>query len=264
MVPAPSTGEADPDRSRYLGVMKLNARNVILIIVALALATLFVRLGLWQLSRRAERATVNAARESRGSQATLDWTAVGSVPRDTSGAMWRTVRVAGRYDREHEIVLRGRSFEGRPGVEVLTPLMVGDAAILVLRGWLPAADGLRPDLAAGWPSEWGDATRVEVVGTLIPPTPGRAVNPLSLEYGGREHLVIVGPDLDIIAERLPYALLPYIVRLDRDNREAAVLEQPPDVEPNLGNHFSYAVQWFAFAAISIVGTGILLRKEGRG
>jgi cytochrome oxidase assembly protein ShyY1 len=148
-------------------------------------------------------------------------------------------------------------------VEVLTPLMVGDAAILVLRGWLPAADGLRPDLAAGWPSWWRDATRVEAGGTLIPSTPGKAGQPLSLESGGREHLVIAGADLDIIAERLPYDLLPHIVRLDRDNRDAAVLEQPPDVEPDLGSHFSYAVQWFAFAAISIVGTGILVRKEGR-
>ncbi|MFV1987511.1 MAG: SURF1 family protein, partial [Gemmatimonadota bacterium] len=234
-----------------------------LIIVAGALALLFVRLGLWQLSRRAERATVNAARLSRGAEATLDWTSSGSVPRDTTGVTWRTVRVAGRYDREHEIVLRGRSFEGRPGVEVLTPLMVGDAAILVLRGWLPAADGLRPDLAAGWPAAWPDSARVEVRGTLIPPATGKAGQPLSLESRGREHLVVAGADLAVIAERLPYELLPHVVRLDRDAQGAAVLEQPPRAELTLGNHFSYAVQWFAFAAISLVGTAILVRMEGR-
>jgi cytochrome oxidase assembly protein ShyY1 len=135
--------------------------------------------------------------------------------------------------------------------------------VLVVRGWLPAADGLRPDLASGWPADWQDRTEVRVEGTLIPPATGKAGQPLSVESRGREHLVIAGVDVAVIADRLPYPVLPHVIRLGRGARDAAVLEQPPEVAPNLGNHFTYAIQWFAFAVISLVGTGILIRKDGR-
>ena len=239
--------------------MNLTGRNVVLVLVAVALAALFVRLGFWQLSRRAERAAVNETRAERADAPELDWTA-GHVPRDTTGVVWRRVSVRGRYDREREIVLRGRTFEGRPGVEVLTPLDVGDAAVLVIRGWLPASDALRADLSTAWPAGWADTTTVRVSGVAVPPATGRAGQPLTVESGGREHLALAGADVELIAERLPYPVLPYVIRLDPGSEGAAALRQPAEAEPGMGNHLSYAIQWFAFAVISVVGTAILLRK----
>lgn len=228
-------------------------------IVAAALAALFVRLGFWQLSRRAERAAVNEARAARAAAPELDLTAEG-VPRDTTGVVWRRVTVRGRYDREREIVLRGRSLEGRPGVEVLTPLDVGDEAVLVIRGWLPASDALRADLTTGWPADWSDTTQVRVSGVAVPPATGRAGQPLTVESGGREHLALAGADVELIAGRLPYPVLPYVIRLDSGSDGAAALRQPAEAAPGMGSHLSYAIQWFAFAVISIVGTAILIRK----
>lgn len=258
-----STGEARLARTRYLGPMNLKPRFLVLIVVAVALAGLFMRLGMWQLSRHGERVELNEVRGERALEPTVDWTGPGSVSEDTTGLTWRSVRVRGQYDRENEIVLRGRSFQGRPGIEVLTPLVVGEAAVLVVRGWLPAADGLTPDLATGWQSGQDRDIPVVVEGVLIPPATGRAGQPLSVESGGREHLAVAGVDLEVIAERLPYPILPHTIRMSGDDREAGALAQPPESAPTMGNHFSYAIQWFAFAVISLVGTGILVRKEGR-
>ena len=38
-------------------------------------------------------------------------------------------------------------------------------------------------------------------------------------------------------------------------------EEPPLPPFTNGPHFSYAVQWFSFAAIAIVGYGVVLRRE---
>lgn len=238
----------------------LTRRDVLLMAAAVGLATLFVRLGMWQLSRYAERSATNAARATRGAEPALDWTAGTDVPADTTGLVWRRVRLRGRYDPEREVVLRGRTLGGRPGVEVATPLVVGDEGVLVIRGWLPAADALRADLASGWPG--GERPEEVVVeGTLVPSAEGRGGQPLTVESAGIEHLALAGADLEVIGDRLPYPVAPHVVRAESGGPGAAILERPPEAEPDAGPHLPYAVQWFAFAAISIVGTAILIGKE---
>ena len=235
-------------------------RRISLVVAALLGAALFVRLGFWQLDRRAERAAANAARAERLAEPTLDWT--GSPPPDDStGVVWRRARVTGRWDAANEIVLRSRSdLEGRPGVELLTPLLVEpDLALLVLRGWLPAADGLRADLALGWPSGV-PRIPVTVEGVVIPPSEGRGGQPVDVEAAGGTHLAIAGIDIPLVADRLPYRVLAYPLRADDDDRPG--LPRPPrEIALDAGSHLSYAIQWFAFAAIALVGTAILLRKE---
>ena len=239
-------------------------RTIIVIGAALLLAGLFVRLGFWQVSRYHQRVAANRVRATRASEPRLDWSSgTSEVPSDTTGLVWRRVRARGRYDRDREVVLRGRSFEGRPGVEVLTPLIVGDVAILVLRGWLASPDGLRVDLSRSWPAIWSDSNRVTVEGTLIPDAAGHAGQPLTFDRGdgGGKYLVLAGADLDIIGARLPYPLRPQIIRLSGGGRDIAALRELPLAEPGNGPHAGYAIQWFSFALITIIGTGILLRRE---
>ncbi len=238
------------------------ARSLILWVVAISLATLFVRLGFWQLDRRAQRRAIVGAIETRAALPALDWTGDGTVvPADTTGLLWRRVRARGRYDPNREIILRGRSRGGRPGVEVLTPLRIGERALLVLRGWLPAADGLRADLAAGWPAGWMDTASVTVEGLLLPPRPGRGGEPLAVESAGRTHLAIAGADIELIARELPWEVAPFVLLASSEGTGAPGLGPPPEIDRGEGPHLSYAIQWFSFAAISLVGTGLLLRKE---
>jgi surfeit locus 1 family protein len=134
-----------------------------------------------------------------------------------------------------------------------------DLALLVLRGWLPAADGLRPDLALGWPDGMSEAP-VTIEGVAIPPSDGRGGQPIEVDAGGETHLAIAGIDIALVDARLPYRVLPYPLRAD-GNAEPGLPLPPRRIAIDAGSHLSYAIQWFAFAAITLVGTTILLRKE---
>ena len=109
-------------------------------------AAVFVRLGFWQLSRLDERQAANrAAAEARAGPPRelgvgADWTA------EELNERW--VEASGAFDHAHEIVIRGQAFQGAPGVLVVTPLRLkaSDSAVLVLRGFVPAADAVRAEI----------------------------------------------------------------------------------------------------------------------
>ncbi len=246
--------------------------SIVLGLVAVVLAALFVRLGLWQLDRRAQRLEANALRASRGAMPVVRLArsdgGVAPVPPADSIA-WRQVRVAGLFDREREIIIRSRSRDGSPGVELLTPFLIGsdsstDQAILVLRGWLPAPDGLRPRLSDAWPAASpgrGSEDLVEVEGLAVPGSNRTASPSIRIEIEGAERAVLAAANLELAREFLPYRVADFYVRASTAGATGPGLAPLRDLELDEGPHLSYALQWFSFAVIALVGTGILLRKE---
>src|SRR5262249_54461000 len=136
--------------------------------ITVVLALIFVRLGLWQVSRLNERRVANhAALAARAAEPTT----IGDSARpvDVRTLQNRRVTVEGRYDFRGEVVLRGQSAGGVPGVRVVTPLRpVGsDTAILVQRGFVPSPDASMVDLA---PLHEEGVVRVTAIGFLLPDT----------------------------------------------------------------------------------------------
>lgn len=240
-------------------------RIVLLAIVAIAFAVLFTRLGFWQLDRRAQRIASNEAREARLAEPVVPLIVGAGLPDDTTGLPWRRARVIGRWDLTSEVILRSRSLDGRPGVELLTPLRSpdGSTAVMVLRGWLPAADGLRPDLAAGRPRPPRDTARVEVEGVLLPSRDGRGGEPIEVELGGRRYVALAARDLPRVRERVDFEVWPLVLRADDDDPARGDPGPARDLVAGSGPHLSYAIQWFSFAAITLVGTAIVIGKERR-
>ena len=63
-----------------------------------------------------------------------------------------------------------------------------------------------------------------------------------------------------LAKQLPYPIANYYVVLTDSSSSASA---PPRVEPlplDEGPHRAYAIQWFSFAAISIIGLVIFIRR----
>jgi surfeit locus 1 family protein len=190
-----------------------------------------VRLGIWQLDRLGQRRVRNvelAARlalpplEIRGRDVTLD------------SARQRRVVVRGVYDFAAEQTWPGRSFEGTPGVALITPLRVSDGSeVLVDRGWVPSADAFHVDHAL-----YREPDTVTVSGIAVVPPRGRG-------------------DVSVAG------FLPFVIQLESpDPPPARGLPRrwPPPVFDN-GPHLSYAIQWFSFALIALVGTAVLIRKD---
>ena len=215
-------------------------------VFAVLAAALFVRLGIWQLHRRQERRARNALITARLDSAEID---VNAVPRDTALARFRRVRVSGVPDYAHEVIYADRSFRGSPGVNLLTPVRFPgrDTAVIVDRGWVYAPDGATVDFAK-WHDR--DSTFVGYVEEL-PSSAGST-------YRGKPR-IIARMSLDVIRKAVPYPVAPIYVVVLGDSAMApdrvARLSVPPLDD---GPHMGYALQWFAFATISLVGAGVVL------
>lgn len=232
--------------------------------MAAAAAVLFSGLGLWQADRHGQRQARNDTLRSRLSAPVVDASA---VPLDADSLSWRRVRLRGSYDYDREIVLRGRAHDGTPGVYAVTPLRRDEApAALVVRGWLPAADGVHAPLSRGRPGSRADPA-VEVEGVLLSGAAGRGGGVERDTVDGSPHLVASHVNVSALADSLPYPVAPLYVQrtVDGEGRGEgglpAVLDTP---SPDPGPHFWYALQWFGFALIALGGTGAYLWTDLRG
>lgn len=226
----------------------------VLIAGLLVFAAVAVRLGLWQLHRLSERRAANAAAAAARAAPELDL-----AVRAGAATAQRRVRATGAYDRAHEQVLRGRALQEVPGVSLVTPLRVpelGDTAVLVERGFVPAPDAvtLRPDSGAF--DEPGTHT---VHGVALPITGG--------DDGGQP-LAHAGLttwrrlDLAALRARLPYPILDvYILQAPDSALPRMPRRREPPALDDEGPHQSYAIQWFVFAAMAVVFAGIFWRKS---
>ena len=213
-------------------------------VVALLLAGLFVRLGVWQWHRGEERQAA-AARFAHGTDKVLELgaRAVDDIP------LYQRVSVAGELDGAHQFLLDNRIFEGRAGYEVLTPLMRADGpTLLVDRGWLPFS-GSRARLPDVTLAASGGVRLSGRIAAL--PTPGLASGRAAPEPVGPWPKVTSYPDMAQLAAALGAPLGSRIVLLDPAAPFGyARAWQPPGLPPL--RHFSYAIQWWLFALVTLV------------
>ncbi len=220
--------------------------------IAVVLAAVFVRLGIWQLHRLDQRRARNALVSQRLVAAPVD---VSALTSDTADARFRRVRVSGTPDYEHELVLTLRSESGSPGLDLVTPLRRAgnDTAVLVNRGWVFSADGTTVDETQWQESDTTFVGYAELVGD-------RPAGPVM-----RSDLRLIREvDRAVIARAIPYPVASvYVVATDSAAGSAhrpRRLKAPPLDE---GPHLSYAIQWFSFAAIAIVGAAIVIIRGSR-
>ncbi len=216
-----------------------------------AVAAACVSLGLWQLRRLDERRAFNATVEQGLKAVQVPLASVLGEP--ASSLSYRRVVATGRYLPREEVLLGPLSRDGAPGYDVLTPLVSGEDAILVDRGWVPF-EFSAPPVAPAQPPE-GEVT---VTGYLLPPRPARRAGPV----GAKQLDFVSDPDIARLAGQVSVPLAPvYLVLLEQ---APALGDLPrPGVVPVLGEgpHLSYAVQWLLFATIAVVGYPFLIRRR---
>jgi cytochrome oxidase assembly protein ShyY1 len=231
------------------------------------LVVTMVLLGLWQLRRLEEKRDLRATVEARQAQAADDVQDV--VPAGArvgdealSRVEHRRVTATGEYANDDTFVVENRSFNGASGAWVLTPLVLPDgSAIVVSRGFVGfnRAGEIEPPPAP--PGE------VEVEGVLLESEQRGRFGASDPDEG--ELTVLARVDLPRVAEQVDHELLPaYLQRVSSEPEEA-----PGDGAPELvaiglpeaseGPHLSYAVQWFIFTTIAVVGYVLLLRRVAR-
>lgn len=217
-----------------------------MVLATVLACTLFSVLGRWQWQRGEYRSAQWQAFEQTD-VAPQDVTAAGiaSLPR------FARVRLRGTFDPDHQFLLDNITLDGRTGYYVVTPLRLEDGAIvLVNRGFVPGT-GYRerlPDVAIADPG----TPRVLAgrIGAL--PVAGIAAGRVPPPADGPWPRQAAFPTLEDLAAVLPERPLPALVLLDDDADGAGLVRhwQPPGLEP--ARHYSYAVQWWAFAVLAVV------------
>lgn len=244
------------------GPVRVTRAGLIGTLVVLAVAAVCIRLGLWQLDRLDQRQARNALMEARMAEPP---TPLEGLSPDTTSA-YRRVTLSGGCEGE-QVVLAARSRRGAPGAHLLCRFRTTSGAVVLLdRGWVHSADArtVPPELLRQAPRD----TTIQAL--LVPFPAGEAVT-----RRGRTSARISRDSADASAvQSLPAVMY----RLNRDEARAvtgvdfapwyAQVTAPPgspsgppyppeapDLSP--GPHLGYAVQWFSFALIGLVGWAIL-------
>lgn len=238
-----------------IGPPGLSARPRWLPWIAAALAvTLFSGLGVWQLQRAAEkRAVIASLEDSR--QPALE--RVPGTPAALRDAARREVRIQGRFEGKRQFLLDNRILEGRPGFDVLTPLLLDDGRrVLVDRGWVAAGPGREPVESVGLAVD-GPVT---AQGRLWLPESGIALGAAVAPGEGWPRLV-TRIDFAALEQTLGRDLVPAVIRAKGD---APWLFRPRDLQPRFGpvRHYGYAFQWFALA-LTVLAVACILEWRRR-
>lgn len=226
--------------------------------LAVAFAVACVALGAWQFDRRAQARAEISRIESNYDQAPVPVADILSeLDSYEENQKWTPVSLTGTYLSDAEVLVRNRPFAGRPGFEILTPLLLSDGTVFIVdRGWLPTGSAQdRPDVTPAAPE--GEVTVTARLRQGEPLLAGRT----SIEGSGQiatAHLPQLADMIDMPTYTGAYGL----IATPGANPGSVPTES---LRPTLdeGPHLSYALQWYVFAIIGFIGLGWALRQEYR-
>jgi cytochrome oxidase assembly protein ShyY1 len=226
---------------RWLGLLAL----------ALLLCVLFWWLGLWQWHRHLTRSALNDAVHLAQSQPVTPLTTVVPDPAVLpDGAENRRVSASGHYLADSQFLQRNPN--GRAGFAVITPLELDSGGTLVVdRGFVPFSltESNAPASDVSPPTE---PVHVEVR--------------LRAAQDGADRVAPSGQVYAIDPGSFPTHLpgpvyLAYGDLVQQAPAPPSSLELPPTADIGLGPHLFYAIQWWCFIGIALIGYVVLIRRE---
>jgi len=229
------------------------------LLLTVAGALLFIRLGVWQLGRADEKEEILRRYAAAETAAPRDFAAVAEKPPVDAFAR---VTVQGNYVADKLYLLDNPKHDQRGGVEVYAPFRLhdGERLLLVDLGFLPGnGTDQAPQLP---PLPEGEQS----LNGLYLPAPG-----VGFEMGGnalarQTHWpkTTVYLDLAQVSADLGRSLYPQVLALDQDPAAIYVREHTVDFSAMPpARHRAYAFQWFTFAVAAVVILLVLHRRPSK-
>ncbi len=241
--------------------LRLRPRWIVLSIVVAFVSVACTFLGFWQLDRLEERRSTNLVTRSRLNNEVVPIENLlealqpqDGVVVDTADYEYLRTSASGVLTDDGRVLVRSQVVNGQAGVHAVIPLDLGKGmGVLVNLGWFPL--GVEPPPAAELFVPDG---RIELVGFVradqLRPALGRREPEGRLETVARI-------DVARIQQQVRLELLPFWIQLiTPDDPDRFPVPAPlPDLDE--GSHLSYAVQWFSFASVALVGYAALVWRE---
>jgi cytochrome oxidase assembly protein ShyY1 len=219
--------------------------------VTILMSVLFWWLGTWQWGRWEDRTARNEAMDAALAASPAPLASVVPDPAALSpGAEYRSITAAGQYSAKGQVLQRNP--DGRSGYAILTPLVLQDGGtLLVERGFVPAnpTDATRPAEDVTPP-----AGPVTVTARLR--TPDEASDRTAPEG----QVYAVTPSTILVGEPEP-VYTAYGELVDQLPAPDPALELPVPPSSGWGPNLFYAIQWWMFIVIAVIGYVVLLRRE---
>lgn len=213
-------------------------------LATLLLATLLIKLGLWQLDRAHYKEHVLERLENRSGEAAYDLHDLLRVGSDLNDY---PVRLHGHFLNDFNFLLDNRTHNRQPGYEVLTPFATANHLVLVNRGWI--AQGPSRAEAPAIPAVEGEVT---LEGLALVPNPDFFVLKEDSYDAVSWPFLIQKIDLEKSAALLDHPVAPFVLRLHPDENSAFVREWHSHFT-GPEKHYGYAVQWFGlFTALWVI------------
>lgn len=201
--------------------------------------TATVSLGLWQLSRAAQKNAISDSIAQREAGMLIsNSTLIESS--DPAVLQYKPAALTGEWLADRTVFLDNRQMHDRVGFYVITPLrMSSGKVILVYRGWV-ARNFLDRTALPGLPLRTGVVT----VQGRIAPAPGKLYEPgTPLPTTIRQNL-----DIALFSAETSLPILPLVLMQSGDDGDG-LLREWPVINTGVEKHYGYAAQWFAIAAL---------------
>jgi len=233
--------------------MIINAKTALgYLLFIVSLAILFT-LGLWQLNRGLEKASI-AKQTSEGSNS-----APLSVDQRIAwqDVTYRRAALSGTWRYEKTLLLENRLHQGQPGYEVLVPFELAEDQqwMLVNRGWIHKQSIEAGEVNADLLSQ---AVEVPPVGQLYLPQKGftlgqSVVRPLT------QPLRFLYYDFSALSEVIEHDLMPAVLVLEAGH-EASFKQIWKAGTISAERHYAYTAQWWGLA-ITLLIFGLVWRRR---
>ncbi len=220
-------------------------------LISLSSIALFIALGLWQLDRAAYKHSIVDRFKARLSAGFKPFERVEDWPLNE----YRRVILKGKYDIHRTLLLDNQLSRGEAGYHVLSPFELTDGGlVLVNRGWIPMGKSRLQLPTIEPPKAPNEAKGIMV----MPDTEGFRLGKVTI--AGQWPQVIPFIDIAALQSAFDNRLLPVVVWLSPEHEGYYERNwQPVWLAPERSE--AYAVQWFLFAAITLLLFFILnLRK----
>ncbi len=214
------------------------------LVLFIAVFSLLLRLGFWQLSRADEKEVFLTTQEQRLLEKPASLV---EVLKEQVDRRYRPVLLQGRYDVKHQLLVDNQIKLGKLGGFVMTPFILSDdsGVVLVNRGWV-AMDKARkklPDVKMAI-----NHSEISLTGVINEfPSVGLVLKGADEPSKGWPSSVQI-INIDKLAKKFKYSFYPFQVQLRKDQANGYLRQWKINTRMPPEKHRAYAFQWFALAA----------------